>query len=112
MTYVCHSLKAVFTGDTLLIRGCGRTDFQQGSAYTLYDSVQNKIFKLPDDYIIWPAHDYHGNTASSVYEEKRFNPRLTLPKNDFINLMSNLNLPMPTKIDLAVPANMVCGIQN
>ena len=110
ISYVCHSLKSVFTGDALLIRGCGRTDFQQGSASSLYDSIHEKIFKLPDDYIVFPGHDYNGNISSTIYEEKTFNPRLIKPKEEYINLMNNLNLPMPRKIDIAVPANMVCGV--
>lgn len=109
---MCHPLKSAFTGDALLIRGCGRTDFQQGDASTLYESIHNKLFKLPDDYLIFPGHDYNGNTSSTVFEEKKLNPRLILSKQDYINLMNNLNLPYPKKISLAVPANMVCGVQD
>ncbi len=102
----------VFTGDTLLIRGCGRTDFQQGDAKVLYDNVSNKLFTLPDDTIVYPAHDYKGRTSSSIGEEKRWNPRLGGDQNarDFIAIMDNLNLDMPKKINEAVPANMGVGV--
>ncbi|MBC7472820.1 MAG: MBL fold metallo-hydrolase [Candidatus Sericytochromatia bacterium] len=99
----------VFTGDTLLIRGCGRTDFQSGSAEKLYNSVTSRLFTLPDSTIIYPAHDYHGMTSSSVYEEKIFNPRLNKGKEEFIKIMANLNLPYPKKIKESVPANILCG---
>ncbi|MFN4152607.1 MAG: MBL fold metallo-hydrolase [Candidatus Sericytochromatia bacterium] len=100
----------VFTGDALLIRGCGRTDFQQGSPEKLYDSVTQKIFTLPENTLIYPGHDYNGFTCSSVYEEKNFNPRLAnKTKEEFANIMNNLNLAYPKKIDVAVPANLVCG---
>uniref|UniRef100_A0A1B6FJV1 Persulfide dioxygenase ETHE1, mitochondrial n=1 Tax=Cuerna arida TaxID=1464854 RepID=A0A1B6FJV1_9HEMI len=111
VTYVCENQGLVFTGDTLLIRGCGRTDFQEGDAATLYNSVHTQIFTLPDNFKIYPAHDYKGLTCSTVLEEKTYNPRLTKPKAEFIKLMNNLNLPYPKKIDIAVPANKVCGIQ-
>lgn len=99
----------VFTGDALLIRGCGRTDFQQGSSTTLYEAVHRHLFSLPDETIVHPAHDYNGCTASTIGEEKRLNPRLTLPKADFVALMAALNLPRPKQIDVAVPANQHCG---
>lgn len=99
----------VFTGDALLIRGCGRTDFQQGDAGVLYDVVHRHVFSLPDDTIVHPAHDYNGCTASSVAEERRLNPRLTRSRADFIALMAGLNLPRPKLIDVAVPRNQVCG---
>lgn len=102
----------VFTGDALLIRGCGRTDFQQGDAGSLYDSVHSKIFTLPGDTLIYPGHDYKGRNVSTVDEEKRYNPRLTQARGDFVKLMSELNLPYPKKIDAAVPANLACGIQD
>ncbi len=101
----------LFTGDALLIRGCGRTDFQSGSAYDLYDSVHTKIFTLPDDYLVYPGHDYKGQMSSTVGEEKNFNPRLTKNKEAFKEIMDNLNLPNPKMIDVAVPLNLVCGIQ-
>ena len=102
----------VFTGDALLIHGCGRTDFQQGDAATLYKSVTQKLFTLPDETIVYPAHDYQGRTASSIEEEKRWNPRLggNKPQHIFVEIMQNLNLDLPKKINEAVPANMVTGI--
>jgi len=102
----------VFTGDTLLIRGCGRTDFQQGSAASLYQSVHEQIFSLPDDFAIYPGHDYKGRTASTVGEEKRHNARLGGGKTveEFTVIMDNLKLSQPKKIDIAVPANIQCGV--
>lgn len=102
----------VFSGDTLLIHGCGRTDFQQGSAETLYDSVHEKLFSLPDETLLYPGHDYHGRMCSSIGEEKRWNPRLggNTSKAAFIEIMNNLNLALPKKINEAVPANMECGV--
>ena len=101
----------VFTGDTLLIRGCGRTDFQQGSSDDLYDNVLKKLFTLPDMTLVYPAHDYKGRSVSSIGEEKKFNPRLAIgkTKEEFKAIMDNLNLAKPKKIDIAVPANMKCG---
>jgi sulfur dioxygenase len=101
----------VFTGDALLIRGCGRTDFQGGDAGKLYESVHTQILSLPEDTVVYPAHDYKGLTSSTVGEEKRLNPRLTKSKDDFISLMGNLGLPYPKQIDVAVPLNIVCGVQ-
>ena len=100
----------VFTGDTLFIRGCGRTDFQNGSAEVLYRSVHSKLFSLPDSTLVYPGHDYKGETVSTISEEKAYNPRLSLSESDFIELMDNLNLPNPKKIDEAVPANLNCGL--
>lgn len=101
----------VFTGDALLIDGCGRTDFQNGSADTLYRAIYSKIFALPDDTLIYPAHDYQYRHVSTVAQERERNPRLgggkTLP--EFVEIMANLDLPYPKKIDLAVPANLLCG---
>jgi len=111
VTYVCKEQGLAFTGDALLIRGCGRTDFQEGDAGVLYESVHSQIFSLPDNFKLYPAHDYKGLTVTSVGEEKKLNPRLTKSKCDFIDLMNNLNLPPPKQIDIAVPANRVCGIQ-
>jgi len=99
-----------FTGDTLLIRGCGRTDFQEGSPSRLYDSVHDHILSLPKDYLLYPAHDYKGLMATSVAEELLYNPRLTRSKEEFIQIMQNLKLGPPKQIDKAVPANLVCGI--
>lgn len=102
----------IFTGDALLIRGCGRTDFQQGNAALLYKSVHEEIFSLPGDAMVYPGHDYKGRSASTVDEERKFNERLTKTKEEFIAIMENLGLPYPKKIDTAVPANLVCGIQD
>lgn len=110
LSIVDHSHKRVFTGDTLLIRGCGRTDFQGGSADQLYQSIHEKLFKLPLDYTVYPAHDYNGRTASSIFEEINFNPRLTKTQAEFIKLMNELQLARPKMIDLAVPANLNCGL--
>lgn len=101
----------VLTGDALLIRGCGRTDFQEGDAATLWRSVHEKLFALPDDTRVYPAHDYRGFTASTIGEEKRLNPRLggAMTLDAFVSLMKSLDLPPPTKIHEAVPANRACG---
>lgn len=110
MTLVTNDESMAFTGDALLIRGCGRTDFQQGSPKTLYESVHQKIFTLPEHCLIYPAHDYTGRTVSTVGEERKFNPRLTKDLQEFVKIMDNLNLPKPKKIDVSVPANLVCGV--
>ena len=112
LSFVCHQARMVFTGDALLIRACGRTDFQQGSSSTLYRSVHEQIFSLPDETTIYPGHDYKGRTASSVGEERRLNPRLGAHKSldDFTKIMSELKLPYPRKIDAALPANSRCGV--
>ena len=99
-----------FTGDTLLIRGCGRTDFQGGSAATLYDSVHSRLFSLPESCIVSPAHNYDGLSSSTIGEERTLNPRLSKDKQTFIDIMAALNLPKPAKIDEAVPANLACGV--
>lgn len=109
LSIVDHENKRIFTGDTLLIRGCGRTDFQGGNSGDLYDSVHKKLFTLPKSYTVYPAHDYKGRTATSIGEEIEFNPRLTKPKEEFIQIMANLNLAYPKMIDIAVPANLNCG---
>lgn len=102
----------VFTGDALLIRGCGRTDFQAGSSDELYNSVHGKLFKLPEETIIFPGHDYRGQTSSTIALEKKFNPRLneTRTKEEFKKIMSELKLANPKKIHEAVPANLACGV--
>lgn len=102
---------AIFTGDALLIRGCGRTDFQQGSSDKLFESVREKLFKLPDETVIYPGHDYRGFTSSTVGLEKAHNPRLNLSisKDEFKRIMSELKLANPKKIHEAVPANLACG---
>ncbi|NJN29508.1 MAG: MBL fold metallo-hydrolase [Synechococcales cyanobacterium RM1_1_8] len=100
----------VLTGDALLIRGCGRTDFQSGDAGTLYDSITQRLFTLPDDTWVYPGHDYRGQTISTIGEEKRWNPRLLgRSREEFIKFMNSLNLPDPKKIMEAVPANERCG---
>ncbi|KYM79857.1 Protein ETHE1, mitochondrial [Atta colombica] len=96
VTYVCDEQAIAFTGDALLIRGCGRTDFQ--------------IFTLPRNYRLYPAHDYNGRTVTTVAEEKALNPRLSKSLEEFVRIMNNLNLPYPKMIDKAVPANKVCGL--
>jgi sulfur dioxygenase len=101
----------VFTGDTLLINGCGRTDFQSGSAGALYDSVTHKLFALPDDTRVWPGHDYQGQSVSSIGWEKRHNARLAKrSRDDFVALMNALHLPRPRLIDVALPANRNLGM--
>ncbi|PIP02840.1 MAG: Zn-dependent hydrolase [Zetaproteobacteria bacterium CG12_big_fil_rev_8_21_14_0_65_54_13] len=107
LSFCCES--RVMTGDALLIRGCGRTDFQQGDAGTLYDSIANKLFTLPDDTLVYPAHDYKGMSCSTIGEEKRWNPRLTLARDEFISFMNSLDLVEPKQIHVAVPANLACG---
>ncbi len=101
----------IFTGDALLIDGCGRTDFQNGSAEALYQSIHAKIFPLPEDTLVYPAHDYQHRHVSTIAQERERNPRLgggkTLP--EFVKIMAELDLPYPKKIDVAVPANLQCG---
>lgn len=109
MAYLVNG-KRVLTGDALFIRGCGRTDFQSGDAGTLYDSVTTKLFVLPDDTLVYPAHDYRGQTVSTIGEEKLWNPRFAYrDRQNFIQLMNALNLPNPKKIMEAVSANEQCG---
>ncbi|TNC82977.1 MAG: Zn-dependent hydrolase [Oleiphilus sp.] len=102
-------LKAVFTGDTLLIRGSGRTDFQNGSSQDLYNSLHDVLMHLDNDTQVYPAHDYRGMTVSSIGEERAHNPRLQWDRDDFIEGMANLDLPDPKFMDVAVPANRQCG---
>ena len=113
-TCISYSIDGVvFTGDALLIRGCGRTDFQAGDAGQLYDSIHTKLFSLPDETIIYPAHDYRGFCCSTIGEEKSHNPRLgnNRPKQEFVNLMNALDLDPPKKIAEAVPGNLECGLK-
>lgn len=112
VSYLADDRSFVLTGDALLIQGCGRTDFQGGSAETLYKSVHSQIFSLPDETIVYPAHDYKGRLSSMVGDEKKNNPRMGEGKtvDDFVEIMKNLNLSYPKKIDAAVPANMRCGV--
>ena len=101
----------LFTGDTLFIRGCGRTDFQQGDPHILFKSVREILFSYPDETLIYPGHDYKGVNVSTVGEEKKFNPRLKLEhsEDDFVKIMKELNLAYPKKIDVSLPHNLVCG---
>ena len=109
MSYVWRG--NVFTGDALLIGGCGRTDFQSGSAEALYDSVNTRLFTLPDDTRMWPGHDYKGQAVSTIGWEKRHNERLAgRDRADFVRLMGELHLPRPKLIDVAVPANQNLGL--
>lgn len=105
------ALKMLFSGDALLIEACGRTDFQSGDAGELYNSIHNKFFSLPDETLVYPAHDYEGRHVSSIAQEKSRNPRLGKgrSKEDFVTLMDGLDLPYPRKIDFAVPGNEACG---
>jgi glyoxylase-like metal-dependent hydrolase (beta-lactamase superfamily II) len=106
-TYRWHD--RLFTGDTLLINACGRTDFQQGNPSSLYHSLE-KILAYPNEYLIYPAHDYNGYRVSSVKQEKNNNPYIfNITEDDFINKMNNLQLPNPHMIDISVPANLQCG---
>ena len=100
----------VFTGDTLLIRGTGRTDFQQGDAHAAYDSLFNTLLTLPDETLVYPGHDYKGETVSTIGEERAFNPRLQISSaEEYVEIMDNLNLPDPKQMDVAVPANLAVG---
>ncbi|MBF2056655.1 MAG: MBL fold metallo-hydrolase [Cyanobacterium sp. T60_A2020_053] len=100
----------LLSGDALFIRGCGRTDFQSGDAGMLYDSINERFFTLPDTTLVYPGHDYRGHSVSTIAEEKNYNPRLKgKSREEFIELMNNLDLPNPTKIMEAVPANQLCG---
>jgi len=100
----------LLTGDALLIRGCGRTDFQSGDAGTLYGRVTRHLFSLPDATWVYPGHDYRGHTVSTIAEEKQFNPRFVgRSRAEFIEFMGELNLPDPARMSEAVPANQQCG---
>lgn len=102
--------EAVFTGDVLLIRGTGRTDFQGGDPHKSWNSIVNKLFTLPDGTTVYPAHDYKGWTASSIGEERRHNPRLAgKSESEYVTIMRDLKLPNPQLMDIAVPANLACG---
>jgi len=112
VTWVCAQAGLAFTGDALLIRGCGRTDFQQGDARRLFRSVREHIFTLPDETRLHPAHDYQGRMVTTVAEEKRFNPRLGLGRTEeqFLEIMGALKLAYPRHMDEAVPANLRSGL--
>ncbi len=112
VSYLCREAGLAFTGDVLLVRGCGRTDFQRGDAAALFASVRDRLFSLPDETRIYPGHDYHGRMVSTVGEEKRFNPRIGLDRNlnEFVEIMNGLNLAYPKQMDVAVPANLESGL--
>ena len=111
VSYVLDDESMAFTGDCLLIRGSGRTDFQEGDAREMYRSVKSQILSLPPSCLLYPAHDYRGLTVTSVAEERAFNPRLggDISERDFVGYMTNLGLPHPKLMDIAVPANLKCG---
>src|SRR5947209_1781338 len=111
LTFVLDDRSMAFTGDCLMIRGAGRTDFQGGDAAAMYRSIHEQIFTLPDDCLLYPAHDYRGLTVTSVAEERRFNPRIggEIGIGDFTGYMKNLRLAHPKLLDVAVPANLRCG---
>lgn len=106
-----HGISRVFTGDCLLIDGCGRTDFQNGDVHQLFRSIRQKLFMLPDDTLVYPGHDYAGRFVSSIAQEKARNPRIGLDNTEqaFVDIMANLDLPYPKRIGLAVPGNRLCG---
>jgi glyoxylase-like metal-dependent hydrolase (beta-lactamase superfamily II) len=99
----------LLTGDALLVGTCGRTDFQGGDAGALWDSVHQRMFTLPDETVVFPAHDYKGNTSTTIGAEKKSNARLLRPRDQFVELMASLGLPRPAKMDEALPANLRCG---
>jgi glyoxylase-like metal-dependent hydrolase (beta-lactamase superfamily II) len=111
VTYVTGDRAMAFTGDTLLIRGCGRTDFQQGDAHQLFRSIHDKLFTLPAQTVIYPGHDYQGRMMTTVDEERRLNPRLGggTTEDEFVAIMSKLALAYPKRIDVALPRNARCG---
>ncbi|CRK86832.1 CLUMA_CG000659, isoform B [Clunio marinus] len=107
MTYIVHEQGMAFTGDAVLIRGCGRTDFQEGNPKTLYESVHGKIFSLPDNFRLYPAHDYNGQLETTVEEEKKYNPRLSKSLDEFVEIMNNLKLAYPKQIVLSIKPSVV-----
>jgi glyoxylase-like metal-dependent hydrolase (beta-lactamase superfamily II) len=111
ITFVLHDARMAFTGDALLIRGTGRTDFQQGDARALYRSIHEQIFSLPSDFLLYPGHDYKGQSVTSVAEERQFNPRVggSRTVEEFVIIMRELKLAYPKQMDVAVPANLACG---
>ena len=110
-SYCFFTADRVFTGDTLLIRGTGRTDFQKGDPLAQYDSLFNKLLKLPEETLVYPAHDYKGDTVSTIGEERMYNPRLQVSSaEEYAEIMNNLNLPNPKMMDVAVPANLHIGL--
>jgi len=111
LSFVTADCKMVFTGDALLVRSAGRTDFQQGDAHRLFRSIREQLFTLPDDCLVYPGHDYDGRTSSTIGEERLYNPRIGggAREEDFVGYMTNLGLPHPKQIAVAVPANMRAG---
>lgn len=111
-SYYCEQMKAVFSGDALLIRGCGRTDFQEGDSQQLFGSITKRLFTLPDDTLVYPGHEYKGRSNSSIAEEKAHNPRAGGGKSlaEFQKIMAELKLSPPAKIQEAVPLNLRCGL--
>jgi len=110
-SFVTQDQTMVFTGDCLMIRAAGRTDFQGGDVHMMWRSIQEQIFTLPDSCLVYPGHDYNGRMVSTIGEEKRFNPRIggDAREEDFVGYMENLGLPHPRLLDIAVPANLHCG---
>ncbi len=111
VAFVTANHDTVFTGDALLVRGAGRTDFQQGDAHRLFHSIREELFTLPDGCAVYPGHDYEGRTSSTIGEERRYNPRIggDVREEDFVGYMRNLGLPHPRQLDIALPANLRCG---
>lgn len=111
LSFVTADHRMVFTGDALLVRGAGRTDFQEGNARLLFRSIREQLFSLPDDCVVYPAHDYEGRTSTTIAEEKKHNPRIggAAREEDFVGYMSNLGLPHPKQLAVALPANMRSG---
>jgi sulfur dioxygenase len=111
LSFVTEKKDMVFTGDALLVRGAGRTDFQQGDAARLFRSIREQLFTLPDTCVVYPAHDYEGRTSSTIGEERRYNPRIggAVREEDFVGYMTNLGLPHPKQIEIALPANLRAG---
>ena len=112
VSFYDEAIGAVFTGDTILIDGCGRTDFQEGNSATLHQSVHTRLFTLPTQTLVYPAHDYKGRRFSTIGREASTNARLTKPIEQFVSLMKALDLPYPKKMDASLPANLLCGIQD
>ena len=111
LAFVTAEHRVVFTGDALLIRGAGRTDFQQGDPHRFFHSIREQLFSLPDECVVYPGHDYEGRTSSTIGEERGFNPRIGggAREEDFVGYMKNLGLPHPKQLAIAVPANMRAG---
>jgi sulfur dioxygenase len=112
LSFVMADRGIAFTGDALLVRGAGRTDFQRGDPHALFRSIREQLFTLPDECIVYPGHDYEGRTASTIGEEKAYNPRIggDAREEDFVGYMKNLGLPHPKQLAIAVPANLRAGL--